>query len=334
MSSLSSRVGYGGGGYLFAELIRDTVVVPVAVPVAIPFTVPVVLPAAVSVAVPVGSIQVAVLIQIALLGTIMILPMLWLERPGEKRFPWSPGGEGIVKEKNYGNPRVLGLNMVIAFSLRTTFIFLIFTLLHNLGPEIGKFMAKGICKDSLDWTHVELSRARLWAVGPEIILAVLGGFLSHYWGRRTILIIGMGSYALLNVFAAAIPGVWQTAWFPTTYLVLSPGLIAVGSVAFLSMAMRISWTQAVGTVFTTYMALSNVSAVLGKRIVGTVEATFGYESSFYVSAAMSLLPLVLLPLVRTSEVDDPLSIDEAIKDLASIAQDLEEGYAEDLEENE
>jgi|TARA_B110000263_G_scaffold7744_1_gene6597 PAT family beta-lactamase induction signal transducer AmpG len=296
----SKLVGYGGGGYLFAELIRSTG----------------------------GSIQVAVLMQMALLGAIMILPMRWLERAGEKRFPWSPGGEGIVKEKSYGNPRVLGLNMVIAFSLRTTFIFLVFALFHNLGPEIGKFMAKGICTNDLDWGHVDLSQARFWAMGPEIILALLGGFLSHYWGRRTILIIGMSSYALLNVCAAAIPNIWLTTWFPTVYLVVSPGLIALGSVAFLSMAMRISWTQSVGVVFTTYMALSNVSAVLGKRIIGTLQETFDYQSSFYVSAAMSLLPLLLLPWVRTSQVDDSVLIDEAIRDLGSTAQDLEAAKTE------
>ncbi|MFP6618614.1 MAG: MFS transporter [Pirellulaceae bacterium] len=272
----SKLVGYGGGGYLFAELIRNTD----------------------------GSIQLAVMVQIALLAAIMILPMLWLERPGEKRFPWSPGGEGVVKEENYGNPRVLKRNMVIAFSLRTTFVFLLFTLLHNFGPEIGKFMAKGICKDNLDWGHVELSRARFWAMGPEIVLALLGGFLSHVWGRRTILVIGMGSCALLNVVAAAVPDIWMTSWFPTVYLVVSPGLIAVGSVAFLSMAMRISWTQAVGTVFTTYMALSNVSAVLGKRTVGILEEAFGYQSAFYVSAAIFVVPLFLLVLVRPGQVDD------------------------------
>ena len=269
-------VGYGGGGYLFAELIRNTG----------------------------GSIQLAVMVQIALLATIMILPMLWLERPGEKRFPWSPGGEGVVKEENYGNPRVLKTNMVLAFSLRTTFVFLVFTLMHNLGPEIGKFMAKGICTNSLHWTHVELSGARFVALGPEILLALLGGFLSHYWGRRTILIIGMSSYALLNIVAAAVPDIWATTWFPTAYLVLSPGLIAVGSVAFLSMAMRISWTQAVGTVFTTYMALSNVSSVLGKRMVGTLYREFGYYQSFYVAASMALVPLFLLVLVSPRQVDD------------------------------
>jgi PAT family beta-lactamase induction signal transducer AmpG len=308
----SKLVGYGGGGYLFAELIRNTG----------------------------GSIQVAVLIQIALLGVIMILPMLWLERPGEKRFPWSRGGEGVVKEENYGNPRVLAKNMILAFSLRTTFIFLYFTLLHNLGPEIGKFMAKGICTENLDWTHVELSRARFWAMGPELILALLGGFLSHHWGRRTILLIGMSSYALLNVFAAAVPDIWTTTWFPTAYLVLSPGLIALGSVAFLSMAMRISWTQAVGTVFTTYMALSNVSAVLGKRMVGTLHEELGYHASFYAAALMAVLPLILLVLVNPSEVDaaneDSKQLGPETDDVAATEEGsrLEQRVQEDLEESE
>ena len=142
------------------------------------------------------------------------------------------------------------------------------------------------------------------ALGPEILLALLGGFLSHYWGRRTILIIGMSSYALLNIVAAAVPDIWTTSWFPTAYLVLSPGLIAVGSVAFLSMAMRISWTQAVGTVFTTYMALSNVSAVSGKKLVGLLHGKLGYDSSFYAAAVLGILPLVLLVLVNPRQVDE------------------------------
>jgi len=250
-----------------------------------------------------SSVGVAVLIQIGILGGIMVLPILWIERPGEKRFPWSRGGEPILKEATYGNPRVLFSNIMLAFSLRTTLIFLFFTLLHNLGPEIGKFMAKGICADQLHWTHQELSGAQFLSVGPELVLCLLGGFLSQVWGRRAILIIGMVAYACLNLIGAAIPSIWTSHWFPTAYLVMAPGLIAVGAVGFLSMAMRISWTLALGTVFTTYMALSNVSAVLGKLVIGTLEESLGYYSSFFVAALCGVLPLLLLPLVSPSQVD-------------------------------
>ena len=265
-----------------------------------------------------GTLEVAILVQMVLLGGIMILPIIWLERPGEKRFPWSPGGEGVVKEENYGNPGVLIKNMGTAFYLRTTFVFLVFTLLHNLGPEIGKFMAKGICTDRLNWDHIELSRAEFWGVAPELILVLLGGYLSDKWGRRVILVVGMGACALLNVVAAAVPDIWMTTWFPITYLALFPGFIVVGSVGFLSMAMRISWTQAAATVFTTYMALSNVSAVLGKRMVGTIHEKFGYEPSFYISATMFALPLCLLLLVN------PRQVDESKSGLAARSEDPEQ----------
>ena len=149
------------------------------------------------------------------------------------------------------------------------------------------------------------------------------------------------------VVAAAVPDIWATTWFPTAYLVLSPGLIAVGSVAFLSMAMRISWTQAVGTVFTTYMALSNVSSVLGKRMVGTLYQEFGYYQSFYAAASMALVPLFLLVLVSPGQVDDakkklattsadPELLGPETDDAAATeeANRLEQRVQEDLEEKE
>ena len=290
----SKLVGYGGGGYLFAQMIEYS-----------------------------GSIQLAVYAQMALLGCIMILPMVWLERSGETRFPWSRGGENIVKEMNYGNPRALGFNLVIAFTVRTTCLYLLFTLLHNLGPEIGKFMAKGICKDELSWTHIDLTSMRLNALLPEMLLAGTAGVLSQAWGRRTILVLGMGSYAALNIVAAAFPQLWTTTNFPAIYLVLSPGLIAVGSVGFLSLAMRISWTQALGTVFTCYMALSNVSAVIGKQFVGVLHGTleWSYYDCFYCAAFFALLPLLFLPYIRPSQMDDPGLIRGAINNLNETTAD-------------
>ncbi|HIA19548.1 MAG TPA: MFS transporter, partial [Planctomycetaceae bacterium] len=150
----------------------------------------------------------------------------------------------------------------------------------------------------------------------------LAGFLSQYWGRRAVLSLGMTYYALLNV-CAAFPWLWETQWFPVTYLLLSPSLIAVSAVGFLSMAMRISWTQALGTVFTTYTALSNVSAVIGKQSVRFLHESLGYEPSFRVAAAMSMLPLLLLPLIRPSQVDDAASFDDAINDLNLTCRELQ-----------
>jgi PAT family beta-lactamase induction signal transducer AmpG len=275
-----------------------------------------------------SSIETAVLLQIVILIMIMVLPILWVERAGEKRFPWSSGEVPPEARDNFRSLSDVGRNTLLAFSLRTTFVFVIFTLVHNLGPEIGKFTAKGNCLNQLGWTYVEASDMRGLALLPELILVLLGGFLADRWGRRTVLVIGMTSYGLLNLVAATMPTLWMTSLFPEAYLVFSPGLIAVGAVGFLSMAMRISWTAAAATVFTTYMTLSNVSAIIGKTLVGvltnpptvmdpgmvdpeyvaplTWQNMLNIDASshiFLIAAALAVIPLILLPFIRPADVD-------------------------------
>ena len=41
------------------------------------------------------------------------------------------------------------------------------------------------------------------------------------------------------------------------YLFLNPGVLAMGSVGYLAMSMRISWTKAAATMFTIYMTANN-----------------------------------------------------------------------------
>ena len=279
----SKLVGYGAGGALFAQVIH------------------------------LQNIETAIALQIVMLGIIMILPMMWVEREGERRFPWSPGQAQGDNASDFVSPAVVGKNMWRAFSLRTTAIFLIFTVCHNFGPEIGKFMGKGVCTGRLQWSHVDLSNTRGLAISTELAGALLGGVLSAIWGRRPIILIGMLSYAALNILAASAFHLWDTAWFPYVYLILSPGLIAIGAVGFLSMSMRISWTAASATVFTTYMAVSNVSAVIGKRLVKPIEDSYSYETGFYLAAFASLIPLLLLPLVSVRQVDQAAEEADAVE---------------------
>ena len=98
--------------------------------------------------------------------------------------------------------------------------------------------------------------------------AVLGGYLADRYGRRLILTVGYVGFGLAALIFAGFPGLWNEGWFAMSYVLSYETLAAIGSVGFLSMAMRISWTVAAGTVFTTYMTLSNVSHVIGNWLAG------------------------------------------------------------------
>ncbi len=264
-----------------------------------------------------GGLEACVAVQVVLLLGIMLIPMLILERPGEKRFPWSTGRAHPATGSKARNPQELFSAFLRAFSLTTTLVYIAFTLTKLIGSGVNEIVTKTLYTQQLNpkWTDLEFSTVSgLYAIPFVILGAVLGGILADRFGRRLILTVGYGGYALTALIFAACPGLWNERWFTTCYILLYEALGAVGSVGFLSMAMRISWTKAAATVFTTYMTLSNVSHVIGNFAAGPLRTLFkfgdesqaanmhSYELTFWFIGLVTLPPLLLLLLVRQDEV--------------------------------
>jgi len=284
-------------------------------------------------------------VQIVLLLAIMLIPIFFLERKGEKRFPWTFSSRAETKnvtkfdspnttttpcasqtvqsysksgDSNVRKPGEVFMEFLRAFSLTTTLVYIVFSLTKLIGTGVNEIVTKTLYTQQLNpkWTDLEFSTASgLYAMGPIIVGAVLGGFLSDRFGRRNILIFGYGGYGLVALAFAANPGRWNEGWFAMSYILSYETLNAVASVGFLSMAMRISWTQSSAIVFTTYMTLSNVSHVAGNWLAGPVRRmlTFSqygdsanmisYELTFWFIGLVTLAPLLLLIVVRPDEVD-------------------------------
>ena len=266
-----------------------------------------------------GGMEACVFVQIAILLLIMIIPLWILERPGEKRLPWSQGVAHEVAGSNVRPPLEVFRDVLKAFSLPTLIVYIVFTLTKLIGVGINEVVTDTLYTQQLSpkWTDGELSRVKgLYAVFPIIICSIMGGYLGDRYGRRYILVFGFGGYALAAALFAACPGMWNERWFAVSFLIASETLYAIGSVGFLSMAMRISWTTAAATVFTVYMTLSNVSHVAGDLAAGPLQEALifksigdaavlrSYELTFWCVAVLSALPLLLLPWVLTKEVDE------------------------------
>ncbi len=265
-----------------------------------------------------GGLEACVVVQIAILLAIMLIPMFILERKGEKRFPWSEGSATKVVAANVRNPGEVFGAYLRGFSLTTTIVYVMFTLVKLIGVGINEVVTKTLYTQQLDpkWTDVDYSTAAgLYAIGPIIVAAVLGGFLGDRFGRRKVLVFGFAGYGLAAFIFAANPEMWNERWFAMAYLLSFETLNAVASVGFLSLAMRISWTSSAAIVFTTYMTLSNVSHVAGNWLAGPVRRMFlnpeygestimvSYELTFWFVGALSIAPLLLLFFVRPDEVD-------------------------------
>lgn len=250
----------------------------------------------------------AVLVQFGILMVIMLFPLLLVERQGEKRLPWSTGKAVLTaaeSEAGVRNPMTVLRDLSQGLSLRTTLVFTVFATIQLIGPSVNEVVTKTLYTQPLKWDFVDFSRvAGLYVIFPTLLVSVGGGYLSNRFGRRPVIIFGMGGYAACAIVFAACPGLWDQSWFTTSYLLATDALLAVGSVGFLSMAMRICWTKSSATMFTVYMTLSNVGHVLGNKLAGPLSKVFDYESLFYLVGFASLLPLVCLPLVSPEQVDE------------------------------
>lgn len=309
-----------------------------------------------------GGMEACIGVQILLLLGIMLIPMFILERPGEKRFPWSPSPAGAdplqtnvcptcganriagsttctgcgeklthpaeqpAVSRNVRHPREVLREYLRAFSMTTLLVYVLFALSKLVGVGINEVIINTLCTKELDpnWSDVEFSTVSgLYTLAPIIIGTFLGGYVADRYGRRLILCFGFGGYGIAAMIYAANPQLWNEDWFTTTYILTTETLNAIGSVGFLSMAMRISWTTAAATVFTTYMTLSNVSHVVGNKLAGPVQSWLAsiapgetsviatYEYTFWFAGVASILPLLLLVFVQPDRVDEARAADDA-----------------------
>lgn len=247
----------------------------------------------------------AVLLQFVLLLAIMLFPLMIVERPGERRFPWSRGAAVFTEEtRNVRNPKEIVRDLFRGFSLQATFVFVLFTVVKLVASGVNEIVTKTLYTQQLGWDAVEFSRvAGLYAIAPILAGAAAGGFLANRFGRRTIITVGFGGYAATACAFALCRDLWTAEWFATSYLLVTEGFLTMGSVGFLSMAMRITWTKSAATMFTVYMTLSNVGHVVGNKLAGPVRGHLNYAETFWFVALGSLLPLLLLLRVDPAQVD-------------------------------
>ena len=276
-----------------------------------------------------GGLEACVAVQVVVLLGIMMLPVLILERQGEKRFPWSKGAAASEVVSSIRSPREVFDSYKRAFSLLTTAMFFLFCVIQGVGNGIASVVTNTLYTQWLNprWTDTDFSTVSGLYTTPLIILgAVLGGFLADRFGGRVILCIGSGGYGLVTLLFAVCPSFWDQYWFSTSYVLASEALHSLTSVGYLAVAMRISWTRSAAIVFTTYLTLGNVTHVLGNWLAGPVREFFmfgtelpvalepaaaavldanlnSYGLTFAFAGVITLLPLLLLFLVRPEEID-------------------------------
>ena len=239
-----------------------------------------------------------IIVQTLLMLAIMVFPLFILERPGEKRFPWSRGASSKVLEKrSTQNPMVVIKDLLTAFSKGPCYFTALFILLSAINQGINGAVLPVFYNTILGWESDSYSQ---FVGGPstalEFIGAILGGVLADRFGRRRVFFMGWGSFSLLSgVFGLMVLSMPELPnWFQSFYLAVYPFCIAMGTVAMFALAMALSWSKASATMFTSYMAISNLSVVIGNKLIGPLSELFSVGQIYLLMMVICLSPVVLL----------------------------------------
>ena len=240
-----------------------------------------------------------ILVQTLLMLVIMIFPLFILERPGEKRFPWSKGGDSStdLNHSNSHSPLTVIKDLITAFSKAPCYYAALFIIISAINQGINGAVLPVFYNATLGWESDTYSQV---VGGPGTILeffgAILGGVMADRFGRRKVFFIGWGSFSLLSgIFGFMILSMPELpVWFQGFYLIVYPFCVAVGTVGMFALAMALSWSKASATMFTSYMAISNLSVVIGNKLIGPLSDIFSIGQIYVIMMFVCLTPVILL----------------------------------------
>lgn len=279
------------------------------------------------------GIQAGILGQAVILAVIMVLPLLFRERPlpgtadqvsaernlseeatGESDNPYSapsPAAQPLAAVAAGDEPGTtekgsLVRDLLRAFSLRATILGVVVA----LGVKIGIGVLTTVFVDYLmkdgGWTQEQYSTVTGgYAVLLGLAGSAIGGLLADRLGAKPVIATTSIIVGLMWVIFGLTPNSLSNQSLVTALLISQEFTFAVLSVGLFSLFMAVSWPRVAATQFTTYMALMNGSTAIGSYLAGVIgESTSIYQVLIIagVLQIVMILPVLFIDPRQTRRV--------------------------------
>ena len=260
----------------------------------------------------------ALILQIPILILIMLVPLYMRERPGEKQFPWSQdiGTNMLEDETKFHNQtfKEIVRKLKVAFSLRSTQLGIVLSLVLSLSYFLIPVLPLLFVRE-LGWSEEKFNATK----GGLIMLVtmfgyVVGGQLGKRFGGKSVIIYS----TLVGASISVIWGLTDAWWSNSAYLVsiwcIHTFVFAIVSINVFSLMMRITWSEVGGTQFTGYMAMMNLSAIIGYQLTDPLASRYNYTTLFLIAAVLETLMIGAALYIDPNETRRLLNVDSLSTD--------------------
>jgi PAT family beta-lactamase induction signal transducer AmpG len=259
------------------------------------------------------GIKGAFLIQIPILVLIMMVPLFMRERPGEKRFPWDEAEVVEMEEmpdeegQEVRDFAVILSNIRTAFSVRSAQLGIVVSLVISLAFILIPILPLLFLQE-LGWSQEEFNATK----GGIILIvtmfgAMAGGELGRRFGGKSMLMFAALGASLTTLTWGMLDSMWGEGWFMMLVWIIHTFLWAIVSICAYSLMMRVTWAEVGGTQFTGYMAMMNLSAIIGYQLAPIFAARYDYQTIFYIAAVLETFVILAALLIDPEETDRTLN---------------------------
>ena len=259
------------------------------------------------------GIRGAFLIQIPILVVIMMVPLFMRERPGEKRFPWDEG-EAVEKGDKPAEDgeevrdfATILRNIRTAFSVRSAQLGIVVSLVISLAFILIPILPLLFLQE-LGWTQEEFNATKGGIILVVTMLgAMAGGELGRRFGGKSMLMFAAISASLTTLTWGMFDHLWSEGWFMMLVWIVHTFLWSIVSICAYSLMMRVTWAEVGGTQFTGYMAMMNLSAIIGYQLAPIFAQRYNYQTIFYIAAVLETFVILAALFIDPEETDRTLT---------------------------
>lgn len=233
-------------------------------------------------------------------ATIMLFPIYFKERPGEKTMPWTAGAVSPDSKQTQLRSwkhifkclyKVLRLKSSLVFGLGVFAVGLMFGLIDTLLPIFSI--------QELGWTNSYFSNVfSITTVIGGFLGMFIGGYLVDYFGKIKMLSLYLFFLTLLIAVFASLSNLWGNNLIVYAFILSYYTLYTFLCIAVFASAMHLCWKTVAATQFTLYMALSNMGRAAGAAMLGVLKTNFTWEIVFLIIAAMPVIMIILIQLIN------------------------------------
>jgi PAT family beta-lactamase induction signal transducer AmpG len=227
----------------------------------------------------------------------MIIPLIFRERPGEKIMPWNNGLISEVNKKlQLHSWKAIFKSLYQVFFLPVSLLMGIAAFSFSTGKGLIDTLLPVFTVQELGWTDTGYSSVFAYA---NLVSGILGMFVAgamiDFLGKirmiSVYLILIISLVAAMSVFSLY----WHNEMFTTSFIFIYYILETFIVIAVFAAAMQLCWKRISATQFTLYMAISNLGNSFGSALLGPLKDYLEWK---YVILSYIMFALVMLVIVR------------------------------------